>query len=171
MQNLDLKELLMKGGICLQSRHSSTNITDIDASDDRPKPEEGINEVLLMGRLGKDPEQFQHSKTSSSCSTFTTFSLATSRTYSLMDPSTESTTLRTRTDWHKIMVSKPTLQQFTMNTLSKGDKILLRGSIFYRKIPVNENLMSERAQIKADSITLILKKRKPKEQVDIDHFI
>jgi single-strand DNA-binding protein len=81
-----------------------------------------MNKVLLMGRLGKDPE----TKTVGS-STVTKFSLATSETWKDKDGHKQE-----KTQWHNVSFWGPSGENLA-KYFHKGDGIFVEGSIEYGK--------------------------------------
>jgi single-strand DNA-binding protein len=81
-----------------------------------------INQVILLGHLGQDPE---HSQTNSG-KELTRFSLATSYSVRVNDDWEE------RTDWHRVVVFDR-LARIASDRLRKGDPIAVTGRISCRK--------------------------------------
>lgn len=81
-----------------------------------------FNQILLVGRLGKDPE----SKTFESGSVQTTFSIATSESYK--DKSGE---WQENTTWHRIVTWGKLAESLSKN-LSKGDLVIVCGKQDHR---------------------------------------
>ncbi len=79
----------------------------------------GLNKVILIGNLGKDPEM----KYTPSGVAVTTFSLATGDRYK--DQSGE---YKDKTEWHNIVVWR-NLAEICNNYLKKGSKIYIEGRI------------------------------------------
>lgn len=75
-----------------------------------------INEVILVGRIGKDPEVKSIGE-----NTLTKFSLATSESYK--DKSGE---WKEKTQWHQVSIWREA-------KLQKGDLVFLKGKIEYRE--------------------------------------
>ncbi|MBN2332902.1 MAG: single-stranded DNA-binding protein [Deltaproteobacteria bacterium] len=78
----------------------------------------GVNKVILVGRLGGDPEM----KYGSSGSPFTTFTLATSENW------TKDGKKEERTEWHRIVVFGK-LAEICAQYLNKGKQIYLEGKL------------------------------------------
>lgn len=81
-----------------------------------------VNKVILVGRLGKDPEDAVGNRP-------LTFSLATSKRW--RDRQTGER--REKTEWHNIVVFQKQAQEFAGQYLRKGMQIYLEGSIATRK--------------------------------------
>ena len=85
----------------------------------------GINKVILVGHLGKDPDirVMQNGKEMAS------FSLATSETW--LDKA--SGTRTEKTEWHNVVVFSEGLVKIIKSSVRKGSKVYLEGSIRTRK--------------------------------------
>ena len=85
----------------------------------------GVNKVILIGNLGKDPDirVMQNGKEMAS------FSIATSESW------TDKTSgIRTeKTEWHNIVVFNEGLVKIIKNCVRKGSKIYIEGSLRTRK--------------------------------------
>lgn len=75
-----------------------------------------LNKIMLMGRLGQDPEIYH----AQSGTVITNFSLATSESYKKGDDWEE------RTEWHKIVVFGNTAEACA-NYLKKGSLVYIEG--------------------------------------------
>ena len=82
----------------------------------------GLNKVLLIGNLGRDPEvrSFDSSRKKVS------FPLATSKTYTAKDG-----TPVTKTEWHNIVLWSP-IAEVAERYLSKGRQVYIEGEITTR---------------------------------------
>lgn len=78
-----------------------------------------LNKVMLIGRLGNDPEK----KTTQSGSTVTNLSLATSENYKDKQGNKQE-----KTTWHKIILWNK-LADLAEQYLSKGKQIYIEGSL------------------------------------------
>ncbi|MCK4378402.1 MAG: single-stranded DNA-binding protein, partial [Deltaproteobacteria bacterium] len=78
----------------------------------------GVNKVILVGRLGADPEM----KYGSSGNPFTTFNLATSETWTKDGQKTE------KTEWHRI-IAFGKLAEICAQYLNKGKQVYIEGKI------------------------------------------
>lgn len=81
-----------------------------------------MNKVILIGRLGKDPE-LKEGKDYKLCK----FSLATSKKWKNKQGEQQE-----ETQWHNILASNA-LAGLCSTYLSKGDKVALEGEITYRE--------------------------------------
>ncbi len=84
-----------------------------------------VNKVILLGRLGGDPEV----RVSQDGAKIARFSLATGETWK--DKNTNEK--KERTDWHKIVIFSPGLSEIVEKFLKKGSLIYLEGQIRTRK--------------------------------------
>tara|TARA_B100000579_G_C22105031_1_gene520564 strand:+ start:16 stop:480 length:465 start_codon:yes stop_codon:yes gene_type:complete len=84
-----------------------------------------INKVILLGRLGGDPEI----RVSQDGKKIAKFSLATSESWK--DKTTNER--KEKTEWHKIVIFSPGLADITEKYLKKGSLIYLEGQIRSRK--------------------------------------
>ena len=84
-----------------------------------------VNKVILLGRLGGDPEI----RVSQDGTKIARFSLATGETWK--DKSTNEK--KERTDWHKVVIFSPGLSEIVEKFLKKGSLIYLEGQIRSRK--------------------------------------
>ena len=85
----------------------------------------GINKVILVGCLGKDPQIV----TTSNGNKLASFSIATSDTWK--DKTTGER--KERTEWHSISVTSPSLAGFTEKYLMKGMKVYVEGKLLTRE--------------------------------------
>ena len=84
-----------------------------------------VNKVILVGRLGSDPEI----RVSQDGNKIARFSVATSESWN--DKSTNEK--KERTDWHKIVIFSPGLSEIVEKYLKKGSQVYLEGQIRTRK--------------------------------------
>ena len=84
-----------------------------------------INKVILLGRLGADPEI----RVSQDGKKIARFSLATSESWK--DKSTNEK--REKTEWHKIVIFSSGLAEISEKYLKKGSLIYIEGQISTRK--------------------------------------
>ncbi len=89
----------------------------------------GINKVILVGNLGKDPEI----RTLENGTKVAQFSLATSESYK-----DKAGNWQDQTEWHNIVVWRY-LAEKAENSLKKGSKIYLEGKIRTRSWTDKEN--------------------------------
>lgn len=84
----------------------------------------GVNKVILIGSLGKDPE----TKTFSNGGSVTNFSIATSECWK--DKNTGE--MKEQTEWHSIVLNNK-LGEIAQQYLRKGSKVYIEGSLRTRK--------------------------------------
>lgn len=89
----------------------------------------GVNKVILLGHLGKDPE-VRHLENGRAVANF---SLATSETYKNRDGERI-----TNTEWHNIVLWTP-LAELAEKFLKKGSQLYLEGKITSRSYEDKEN--------------------------------
>ncbi|MEN9445101.1 MAG: hypothetical protein RIS47_1992 [Bacteroidota bacterium] len=89
----------------------------------------GLNKVVLMGNVGRDPEVRNLDANSKVC----TFSLATSDSY--LNKAGEKIT---QTDWHNIVAWRG-LADVIEKYVHKGDPLYVEGTVRYRSYPDKEN--------------------------------
>ena len=115
----------------------------------------GINKVILVGNLGKDPE-IRHGNNGS---TIANFSLATSESWK--DKETREPV--ERTEWHKVVMYSQ-LADLAKNYLHKGSKIYIEGKIKTRKWQDKTTLQDRyTTEIIADSMQMLDSKGKSDE--------
>lgn len=83
-----------------------------------------INKVILLGRVGKDPEVKQFDNGS-----LANFTIATDDSYK--DKSGQKVE---RTDWHNVSVNFPGLVEVVSKYVKKGDLIYVEGKIKTREV-------------------------------------
>ncbi len=82
-----------------------------------------LNKVMLIGRLGKDPE----SRFFPDGSQLTTLSVATSNTYKDKQGQRQQ-----KTQWHSVKVYGK-MAEFAQQFLNKGSKLFVEGELVYRE--------------------------------------
>jgi single-strand DNA-binding protein len=85
----------------------------------------GVNKVILVGNLGKDPEQRSFANGGS----VVRFPIATSETWR----DKQSGERREKTEWHNISIFNENLGKIAAQYLRKGSKVYLEGSLETRK--------------------------------------
>ena len=106
-----------------------------------------VNKVILIGRLGKDPEI----KTFENGNSIANFSLATNETYK--DRNGEK---QDRTDWHNIQVGIPGLVKLVQQYFKKGDVMYLEGKLRTREYE-KEGQKRYVTEVQAESIRFLPK--------------
>ncbi|WP_303793321.1 single-stranded DNA-binding protein [Sandarakinorhabdus limnophila] len=85
----------------------------------------GVNKVILVGRLGKDPE----SKTFANGGTVVQFTMATSENW--RDKATGER--KEKTEWHNIVIRNENIGRVATQYLRKGSEVYVEGAIATRK--------------------------------------
>lgn len=85
----------------------------------------GVNKVILVGNLGKDPETQSFSNGGS----VVKFSLATSETWR----DKQSGDRKEKTEWHNVVIFNENLGKVAKDYLKKGSKVYLEGALQTRK--------------------------------------
>lgn len=84
-----------------------------------------VNKVILIGRLGRDPE----TRTVQNGSKTTSFSIATSETWN----DKASGERKEKTQWHRIVIWNDKLGEIAERYLKKGSSVYIEGSLESRK--------------------------------------
>ncbi len=85
----------------------------------------GVNKVILVGRLGKDPQ----TKNFPNGGSVVEFSLATSETWR----DKASGERKEKTEWHNIVIRNENIGRIATQYLRKGSEVYIEGSISTRK--------------------------------------
>ncbi len=85
----------------------------------------GVNKVILVGNLGKDPEV----RSLNNGSKVVSFSIATSENWK--DKATGEK--REKTEWHKIVIFNENIARVAESYLRKGSKVYVEGALQTRK--------------------------------------
>ena len=109
-----------------------------------------LNEVTLIGNLGKDPEVRYTGTGKAVC----TLSLATNRVYK--DAKSEKCE---ETEWHRVIVWEASAEACGAH-LSKGDKVCVKGRLQTRKWTDKENVERYSTEIVSQQV-LFLHTKKP----------
>jgi single-strand DNA-binding protein len=113
-----------------------------------------VNKVILIGRLGKDPEI----KTFDNGNSIANFSLATNETYK--DRNGEK---QDRTDWHNIQVGIPGLVKLVQQYFKKGDVMYLEGKLRTREYE-KEGQKRYVTEVQAETIRFLPKPSVPNQE-------
>jgi len=108
---------------------------------------DGVNEVTLIGSVGKDAETKLFGENSQKA----TFSIATNRSYK-----DKAGVKQTQTEWHNIEVWGDTAK-FAGNWVKKGNLVYVKGEIRYEKFDDKEGRPQNRTKIVATKIQLLPK--------------
>lgn len=105
----------------------------------------GVNKVILLGRLGSDPEV----RSLPSGSKVTTFSIATSEAYNNKDGQRVE-----QTEWHRIELWD-NLANIAEQYLHKGDSVYVEGKIRTEEYTDKDNIVRKAVKIRGTSMTLV----------------
>ena len=105
----------------------------------------GLNKVMLIGRLGRDPEM----RYTPSGRPVTTFSLATSRTWN-----TSEGERRTETEWFNI-VAWGSLAEICKQYLNKGQQVYVEGRLQTRHWEDGEGVKHSVTEIVANEMIML----------------
>lgn len=106
----------------------------------------GVNKVILIGNLGKDPEVRVLENGTKVCS----FSMATSESYK--DRNSGETI--TRTEWHNIVMWRG-LADIAERYLKKGNQIYVEGKLQTRSYQDKEGVQKYMTEIVANEMTML----------------
>ena len=106
----------------------------------------GVNKVILVGTLGKDPE----TKTFANGGSLTQFSIATSETWT--DKNTGER--KEQTEWHNIVLQNK-LGEIAQQYLRKGSKVYIEGSLNTRKWTDQNGQERYTTQIKGQQMQML----------------
>jgi single-strand DNA-binding protein len=112
----------------------------------------GVNKVILLGNLGKDPEVRRLDDGRGVAN----FSLATSETYKK-----KSGEKVTNTEWHNIVLWSP-LADIAENYLKKGSQVYIEGKISNRSYDDKDGVKKYISEVVGREITLL--SRAPENQ-------
>lgn len=108
---------------------------------------DGVNEVTLIGSVGKDAETKLFGENSQKA----TFSIATNKSFK-----DKNGVKQTQTEWHNIEVWGEKAK-FAGSWVKKGGLVYVKGEIRYEKFEDKEGKMQYRTKIVADKIQLLPK--------------
>jgi single-strand DNA-binding protein len=106
---------------------------------------EGVNKVILVGNLGKDPELSYTQSGTARCR----FSLATSESYT-----NNAGERQAKTEWHNIVVWGK-LAETVSKFLQKGRQVYLEGRIQNRSYEDKEGIKRYISEINANRVTFL----------------
>ncbi|MDB5374521.1 MAG: Single-strand binding protein [Belnapia sp.] len=99
----------------------------------------GVNKVILVGNLGRDPE----ARNMQNGGKVVSFSIATSETWN----DKASGERKEKTQWHRIAIFNEKLGEIAEKYLKKGSKVYLEGSIETRKYTDKDGQERETTEI------------------------
>ena len=114
----------------------------------------GINRVILVGNLGRDPEVFTFENGNKKVS----FSLATTESFKNKEGARVD-----RTEWHNIVLYR-SLADVATQYLRKGQSIYLEGSIRTRSYDNSEGRKVYVTEIEGSSMTMLGSKRQAENE-------
>jgi single-strand DNA-binding protein len=114
-----------------------------------------MNKVMLLGRLGKDPEKL----TVSNGDALTKFILATNKTYKNKDGVKQE-----KTNWTHIVCWRKTAE-IAAKYLSKGSQVFLEGELVNRTYE-HEGVKKNASEVVAHNLELLGKGEKPQTTVN-----
>ncbi|MBF7685910.1 single-stranded DNA-binding protein [Acinetobacter sp. B10A] len=106
----------------------------------------GVNRVILLGTLGKDPE----TKTFPNGGSLTQFSIATSETWT----DKNSGERKENTEWHRIVLNNR-LGEIAQQYLRKGSKVYIEGSLRTRQWTDNNGQTQYTTEIRGDQMQML----------------
>ncbi|XP_067654991.1 single-stranded DNA-binding protein, mitochondrial-like [Haliotis asinina] len=110
--------------------------------------EKSVNQINLLGRLGRDAEL-----RGSAEHPVVVFSMATNSIYTKQDGQTVS-----HVDWHRVSVFKPGLREKIAINLKKGDRVFVTGTLRYDEyVDSNENVQRSATVLASDVVNLTKK--------------
>ena len=115
----------------------------------------GVNKVILVGTLGRDPE----TKSFPNGGSITKFSIATSEAW--QDKSTGER--KEQTEWHNIVLNNR-LGEIAQQYLRKGSKVYIEGSLRTRKWQDQNGQERYTTEIRGDSMQMLDSARQNNEQ-------
>ncbi|KYC47858.1 MAG: single-stranded DNA-binding protein [Candidatus Methanofastidiosum methylothiophilum] len=117
-----------------------------------------INKVILIGRLGQDPE----TRYLPSGTPVINFSVATNENWKNSDGEKQE-----KTDWHRISAFGK-LAEIVQKYAHKGDRIYIEGRLSYRTYEDNEGTTRHATSVIAETIQLLGEKMGNSESVPDD---
>ncbi|SDB94462.1 single-stranded DNA-binding protein [Acinetobacter boissieri] len=115
----------------------------------------GVNKVILVGTLGKDPE----TKSFPNGGSLTQFSIATSESWT--DKNTGER--KENTEWHRIVLNNR-LGEVAQQYLRKGSKVYIEGSLRTRQWTDQNGQERYTTEIRGDSMQMLDSARSPDAQ-------
>jgi single-strand DNA-binding protein len=116
----------------------------------------GLNKVMIIGRLGKDPEM----RYTPSGRPVTTFNVATSRSWTTSDGER-----RTETEWFNV-VAWGSLAEICNQYLAKGRQVYLDGRLQSRSWEDNEGKRHTSIEVVANEMIMLGKRQSSDDQSD-----
>ncbi|XP_035206156.1 single-stranded DNA-binding protein, mitochondrial-like isoform X1 [Stegodyphus dumicola] len=139
----------------LKNRYSLSTGKIRQFCDDPPRIylEKSINQVILLGRVGINPQlRGTESKP------VVVFTLATNTNYKY-----DSGEVHEKTDWHRISVFKPNLRNLVLDYLKKGSRVFVEGRIMYGEFTDAKGVIHNSTSIIANDIIFVSTPEKKEE--------
>lgn len=156
---LSLNKLASLSGICSQLRFSST-VAEKSEIDSNTSKERSLNHVQLIGRVGQDPRVSSVNDPAKK-GKVVYFSLATNEYQKMNSKNSEmrddDDKLSTRTDWHRISVFSPKMQDNVEKYVRQGDRVYVSGRIHYNLVKDKVGDQRYITSIIADDIVFLTK--------------
>ena len=118
----------------------------------------GLNKVMIIGRLGRDPEM----RYTPSGRPVTTFSVATSRSWNTSDGER-----RTETEWFNV-VAWGNLAEICKQYLSKGQQVYVEGRLQTRYWDDSEGNKHSSTEIVANEMIMLGDRRENNQNMEMD---
>lgn len=118
----------------------------------------GLNKVMIIGRLGRDPEM----RYTPSGRPVTTFNIATSRTWNTSDGER-----RTETEWFNI-VAWGSLAEICKQYLTKGQQVYVEGRMQTRQWEDQEGVRHSSTEIVANEMIMLGDRRESNHQGEVE---
>ena len=99
----------------------------------------GVNKVILLGRLGRDPE----ARTMQNGGKVVSFSVATSETWT----DKASGERKEKTQWHRVAIFNENLGSVAERFLKKGSQVYLEGALESRKYTDKDGVERETTEV------------------------
>ncbi|MBC6401001.1 MAG: single-stranded DNA-binding protein [Ekhidna sp.] len=112
----------------------------------------GVNKVILVGRLGRDPE-VRHFESGAAVANF---SMATSETY----PDRQTGEKKEQTEWHNVAVWRKGLVEVVEKYVKKGDMIYVEGKLKTRSWE-KDGITRYSTEVVVDNMTMLGGKAAP----------
>jgi len=118
----------------------------------------GLNKVMIIGHLGKDPEM----RLTPSGRTVTTFSVATSRNWN-----TSNGERRSETEWFNV-VCWGSLAEICNQYLAKGQQVYIEGRLQTRKWNGEDGTQRKTVEIVAKEMVMLGERKKKVSENEMD---
>lgn len=107
---------------------------------------QGVNKVILIGNLGKDPE-IRHFESGRSKAGFT---LATNEYYRDREGNRQEST-----EWHQVVIWQPHLVELVSKYLHKGNQVYVEGKLRTRQYQDRDNVTRSITEVVVDELQLL----------------